>query len=172
MSISIRKAGPEDAAALVGLIVALARYERLEHEVEASEADLASHLAEDANPRCEAFLAEDEGGRSVGFALFYSDYSTFLTGWGIFLEDLYVLEEYRGHGIGLALLSRLAAEAVDRGARRLNWQVLDWNETAINFYKALGARAMDDWRGMRLEGGELSEMAGRWPEARNRIART
>jgi GNAT superfamily N-acetyltransferase len=160
MPIQLRQATPDDAEAIVELINDLADYEDLSHEVAADPRLLAAHLRPDANPGCEAILAEDGKGRPAGFALFYSDYSTFLTDWGIYLEDLFVREEYRGIGIGHALLSWLAAEAVRRGAVRLNWQVLDWNDLAIDFYTRMGARSLGEWQPMRLEGEALASFAG------------
>src|SRR5690606_20341758 len=114
----IRPAGPDDAATLVELILGLADYERLLDEARPDEAALRAHLADDARPRCEALLAETPDGRAIGFALFFANYSTFLTRWGIYLEDLFVRPEYRGQGVGFALLKRLAAVAVERGCER------------------------------------------------------
>ncbi|HMB92071.1 MAG TPA: GNAT family N-acetyltransferase [Rhodothermales bacterium] len=159
MSFSLRRATPEDADVLCDLILGLADYEKLLHEAKPDLAALRQHLAEDANPRCEALLANDEfTGDAVGFALFFPNYSTFLTRWGIYLEDLYVKPTFRGHGIGFALLQRVAQIAVARGAERLDWSVLDWNTPAIDFYHQLGAKAMDDWTGMRLTGDALQRL--------------
>lgn len=158
----LRRAGPEDAGVLVGMIRELAAYEKLEHEVESDPEALASHLAKDASPRCEAVLAESADGEPLGFALYYWSYSTFLTGWGVYLEDLFVREAHRGNGIGLQLLGWLAGETVARGGTRLTWQVLDWNEPAIGFYEKLGARALREWETMRLEDDALEGLAARY----------
>jgi len=154
----IRPATSEDAPALVDLILGLAEYERLRHEAAPDVEALRRHLAPDASPRCEALIAEDNAGRPVGLALYFYNYSTFLTAWGIFLEDLFVVPECRGQGIGMALLRRLGQRAVEQGCRRLDWNVLDWNEPAIGFYKSLGARPMDDWTTMRLTGEALATL--------------
>lgn len=152
----IRRALPADAPTLCRLIDGLAEFERLSHESNPDARALASHLSPDANPRCDALVAEDRAsGRALGFALFFPNYSTFLTGWGIYLEDLFVEPEARGRGIGKALLAAVAREAVLRGARRLDWSVLTWNEGAIGFYQSIGAKPMDDWKTMRLSGEAL-----------------
>ncbi len=155
----IRPAGPDDADALVTLILGLAEYERLRHEAAPDAEALRRHLAPDARPRCEAFLAvHTPTDEAVGMAIFFYNYSTFLTGWGLFLEDLFVMPEHRGEGVGLALLKRLAAHAVAQGCRRVDWNVLDWNEPAIGFYRKLGARPLDDWTTMRLTGDALAAL--------------
>ncbi len=162
MSFTIRAAGPEDAEVLCALIVGLAQYERLAHEAVPDAEALRRHLAADAHPRCEALLAEDEAtGEAVGFALFFPNYSTFLTRWGLYLEDLFVQPAHRGRGIGLSLLRRVAQIALERGCRRLDWSVLDWNAPAIDFYRRLGARALDDWTTMRLEDEALRRLGRR-----------
>ena len=159
MSFTLRTAGPDDVDALCDLILGLADYEKLLHEAHPDPEALRQHLAENANPRCEALLANDQiTGDAVGFALFFPNYSTFLTRWGIYLEDLYVKPAFRGRGIGFALLQRVAQIAVTRGAERLDWSVLDWNTPAIAFYQQLGAKAMDDWTGMRLTGEALQHL--------------
>jgi diamine N-acetyltransferase len=156
MPFTLRMAGPDDAAVICDLILGLADYEKLGHEAKPDPDALRHHLAEDANPRCETVLAEDKiTGETVGFALFFPNYSTFLTRWGMYLEDLYVKPGFRGRGIGFALLKRVAQITVARGAERLDWSVLGWNTPAIDFYHQLGAQAMDDWRGMRLTGTAL-----------------
>lgn len=155
MPVTIRPAHADDADTLVTLILGLAEYERLSHEARPDAAALRAHLSEPNGPRCEALLAEDENGRAVGFALYFSNYSTFLTRWGIYLEDIFVLPEYRGQGVGFALLKRVAEVAVARGCQRLEWNVLNWNEPAIGFYRKLGARPMDEWTTMRLSGDAL-----------------
>ncbi|GIV60077.1 GNAT family N-acetyltransferase [Rhodocaloribacter litoris] len=161
----LRPATPDDAGTLVDLIRGLAEYERLSHEARPDAGALRRQLAPEATPPLEAFIAEDEEGRALGFALYFYHYSTFLTAWGLYLEDLYVVPEARGQGIGFALLKRLAEVAVERGCPRLEWSVLDWNETAIRFYEKLGARPMDDWTTMRLTGPALEHL-GRPAEPR------
>ncbi len=153
----IRAATAADAPLVLELIRGLAEYERLAHEVVATEARLREHLGGDP-PACEALLAFS-GGAAVGFALFHGTYSTFLARPGIHLEDLYVPEEHRGRGHGRALLARLAALAVERGCGRLEWAVLDWNEPAIRFYRGLGAAPLEEWRSFRLTGAALEALA-------------
>lgn len=161
MSFSIRVATPSDAPDLVRLINSLAEYERLAHESHPDEATLARQLSEDASPRIEALVAIDQGSdRCVGFALYFHNYSTFLTNFGLFLEDLFVEPDFRGQGIGLALFRALAAIARDRGCQRLDWNVLDWNEPAIGFYQKLGAKSLSDWITMRLEREAIEALAG------------
>ena len=157
---TIRPATPDDAEALAGLIRELADYEKLAHEAAPDVRALRDHLSAEAVPRCEALLAERRtSGRAVGFALFFPSYSTFLTRWGIYLEDLYVQPEARSQGVGFALLQRVARVAAERGCERLDWSVLDWNELAIRFYEKLGAEPMSDWTTMRLSGAALRRLA-------------
>ncbi|HEY3820583.1 MAG TPA: GNAT family N-acetyltransferase [Polyangiaceae bacterium] len=155
----IRSARPEDVPAVLSLIRALARYEKLEHEVAGTEADLREHLF-GAVPRAEVALVEDAGSLAA-FALFFPNYSTFLCKPGLYLEDLFVLPEHRRKGYGRALLAHLAKLAVERGYGRFEWAVLDWNEPAIAFYRSLGARTMDDWRIFRVTGGALEKLASK-----------
>lgn len=143
---------------MLSLIRALARYERLEHEVVGTETALREHLF-GAQPRAEVALAE-EGGAIAGFALFFHNYSTFLCKPGLYLEDIFVLPEHRGRGHGRALLAHLARLALTRGCGRFEWSVLDWNEPAIGFYESLGARRLDDWRIFRVTGEALEKLAG------------
>jgi GNAT superfamily N-acetyltransferase len=124
----------------------------------AREETLQEHLFGE-NPYCEVLIAEDASG-PAGFALYFFNYSTFLTAPGIYLEDLFVLPERRGAGVGRALLTRLAQIALERGCARLEWSVLDWNEPAIGFYRRLGARMMDEWTTCRLSGDALLALAG------------
>jgi GNAT superfamily N-acetyltransferase len=154
----IRPATPADVPTVARLIRGLAEYERLAHEVVLDEDRLREHLF-GPRPYCEVLIAE-EAGAPVGFALFFHNYSTFLAKPGIYLEDLFVLPEHRGKGHGKALFAELARIAVARGCGRLEWWVLDWNEPAIGFYKALGAAAMDDWTVYRLTGDALTRLAG------------
>ncbi len=154
---AIRSATPADVPALFSLIQALAEYENLSDAVTGSPEQLAEHLF-GSRPYIEA-IAADHAGKVVGFALFLHNYSTFLTKPGIYLEDLFVLPDYRGQRIGKALLTYLAQIAVDRGCGRLEWSVLDWNEPAIGFYKRMGATVLPDWRVCRVTDDALAVMA-------------
>jgi GNAT superfamily N-acetyltransferase len=157
----IRSVRPDDVPAVLSLIRALARYEKLEHEVVGTEEDLWEHLF-GAHPRAEVALVEDGGGIAA-FALFFHNYSTFLCKPGLYLEDLFVLPDHRRKGYGRALLAHLAKLAVERGCGRFEWAVLDWNEPAIAFYRSLGARMLDDWRIFRVTGEALGKLAGTSP---------
>lgn len=164
MAFTLRVATPDDADDIVRLINALADYENLSHVSNPDPETVRAHLAADARPRCEAILAlDDASGEAVGFALYFANYSTFLTRWGIYLEDLFVDPSYRGQGIGFALLQRLAQIAVERDCQRLDWAVLDWNELAITFYEKIGARMQRDWIPVRLEGEALRALASAGP---------
>ena len=153
----VRSATAEDVPLILSFVWKLAEYEKLSHEVVATEESLRESLfGERAYAEVLlAFVGED----TAGFALFFHNFSTFLGKPGIYLEDLYVRPEYRGVGIGRALLSRLAELAVERGCGRLEWWVLDWNEPSVGFYKRLGAQAMDDWTVYRLTGDALERLA-------------
>lgn len=153
---SIRPARPDDAETIVGLIVELARYEKLEHEAKATPDDVRRHLF-GPRPAAEALIAEVDG-QPVGLALFFTNFSTFRGQPGIYLEDVFVQPDFRGRGIGKQLLKRLAELAVDRGCGRLEWAVLDWNAPAIAFYKSLNARPMDEWTVFRLEDDVLKQL--------------
>ena len=155
---SVRAAGPADAPVVARFIRDLARYERLEHQLDVDEVRLRRHL-DGPHPACGALLAE-VGGVPVGFALFFASYSTFRTAPCLWLEDLFVVPEQRGSGIGLSLLRAVAAVAVARGCPRLDWSVLDWNMDAIGFYERNGARLLADWRICRLEGDALQRLGG------------
>ncbi|MFW5664557.1 MAG: N-acetyltransferase family protein, partial [Coleofasciculus sp.] len=146
----IQPATPTDVPVLFELIQALAEYEKLSHLVTGTVDALQDHLF-GAKPYVEAILAEYEG-QTVGFALFFSNYSTFLTKPGIYIEDLFVRPEFRRQGIGKALLTYMAQLAIERDCGRLEWSVLDWNETAIAFYQRLGATVLPDWRICRVTG--------------------
>lgn len=148
-AVSIRPARRGDEEVLFTLIGELARFERLEHKVTGSAMELGEHLFGE-RPVAEALLAEVEG-TAVGFALFFTSYSTFLTRPGVYLEDLFVLESHRKSGIGRALLEAVRDVARSRRAGRLEWSVLDWNENAIAFYERFGATVMPDWRICRIE---------------------
>jgi GNAT superfamily N-acetyltransferase len=156
MSITIRRARPADAALILSLIRELAEYERLSHAVVATEDDLRGHLFGE-RPVAECLIGELDG-RPEGFALFFTNFSTFMARPGIYLEDLYVRPHARGAGLGKALLAHLAALAVERGCGRLEWAVLDWNEPAIGFYRALGAQPMSEWTVYRLQGNALHSL--------------
>ena len=158
MSLTIRPATAADAAVIHGFIRDLAEYEKLLHEVEASQADIAAMLFGD-NPRAFCDIAELDGA-PVGFALWFYNLSTFTGRHGIYLEDLYVRPETRGHGAGKALLANLARRCVEEGLTRLEWAVLDWNAPSIAFYDSLGASAKTDWITRRLSGEALARLAG------------
>ncbi len=157
MTTRLRSATRDDVPVIAELIRGLARFEKLEQEVVMTEELLAAGLFGD-RPYAEVVLAEDDG-RPVGFALFFHNFSTFLGRPGIYLEDLFVLPEQRGQGIGRMLLAHLARLAVERGCGRLEWAVLDWNRDAIKFYERLGARPNSDWTVYRLTGEALSGLA-------------
>ena len=153
--INIRPATKQDSSIIRELIHDLAVYERLEHEMIATEDDLRKTIFEQ---KCaEVFIAEWDG-HAVGFSLFFQNYSTFLGKPGIYLEDLFVKEDFRGLGIGSALLINLARIAKQRGCGRFEWSVLDWNTPAIDFYKSLGAEMMDGWTTCRLSGDNLERL--------------
>jgi GNAT superfamily N-acetyltransferase len=161
----IRPAVPADVPQVFAFIRALARFERLEHEVETEGAveRLHVHLF-GPRPACEVLIAEDPaaGGSALGFALFFPVYSTFKTEVCLHLEDLFVLPEARGRGIGEALLRAVAAVGDARGCARVQWNVLDWNRGAIQFYERLGATVLPDWRTCRVEGrAAIRALAGR-----------
>jgi len=155
---SIRAAIVEDIPAIFSLILALADYEKLSDKVTGDIETLQEDMF-GAKPCIEAIVAEIEPNQVVGFALFFTNYSTFLTRRGIYLEDLFVLSEYRGLGIGKALISNLAQIAVTRGYGRFEWSVLDWNEPAIAFYQRIGAEILPDWRICRVTGNALKQLA-------------
>jgi GNAT superfamily N-acetyltransferase len=158
--LAIRLATAADVPAILGFIRALARYEKLEHEVVASEAGLHATLF-GARPAAEVLLAE-LAGTPVGFALFFPSYSTFLAKPGLYLEDLFVEPAARGRGVGLALMSALARITVARNYGRFEWSVLDWNRPALDFYAKLGAVPMSEWTVQRLTGAPLAALAERW----------
>jgi GNAT superfamily N-acetyltransferase len=153
----IERATERDVPLILRLITALAEYEKMSADVIATEATLRQSLF-GPHPAAEVVIAY-AGDRPAGFALFFHNYSTFLGQPGIYLEDLYVMPEWRGHGFGKRLLAHLAALAVERGCGRLEWSVLDWNEPAIGFYKKLGAKPMDEWTVFRVTGGALQQLA-------------
>jgi GNAT superfamily N-acetyltransferase len=154
---SIRAAEPRDAREILRLIRELADYEKLSDMAVGTAEQLERSLF-GARPACEALVAEREG-RAVGFALFFTTFSTFLCKPGIYLEDLFVEPEQRGHGIGKALLRHLAQLAVERGCGRLEWRVLDWNEPSIRFYESLGAKLMPEWELVRMTADDFAKLA-------------
>jgi len=157
---SIRKAEQNDVSLILDFIKKLAEYERLSHEVVATELDLESYLF--GAKKVAEVLIGYEGEQPVGFALFFHNFSTFLGKPGIYLEDLFVLEEHRGKGYGKLLLASLASLALERNCGRLEWAVLDWNEPSIEFYKSLGARMMDEWTVNRMTGENLVKLANKY----------
>ncbi|MGN6101193.1 MAG: GNAT family N-acetyltransferase [Devosia sp.] len=156
MTLSIRPAVAGDEELIAGFILDLATYEKLAHEAQARPADLARDLF-GPQPRVFCDIAEWDGA-PVGFALWFYTYSTFQGRHGIWLEDLFVKPEARGHGIGKALLQRLARRCVDEGLGRLEWWVLDWNAPSIDFYRSQGAVLMDEWTKCRLDGAALAKL--------------
>lgn len=154
----IERASVADVPLLLSFIKELAEYERLSHEVTADEEILRESLF-GARPVAEALVGY-YGEAPVCFALFFYNFSTFLGRPGLYLEDLYVRPEMRGRGFGRAMLLHLARLAKERGCGRFEWSVLDWNQPAINFYKQLGARPMDEWTIFRLTGDALERLAG------------
>ena len=154
--LTFRYAHEGDCALILRFIRALAEYEKMSDEVVATEALLREWIFDKKKAEV-LFICEEE--KEVGFALFFHNFSTFLGRAGIYLEDLYVLPEYRGKGYGKALLNQLARIAVERGCGRLEWWCLDWNRPSIDFYLSLGAEPMADWTVYRLTGETLKEMA-------------
>jgi GNAT superfamily N-acetyltransferase len=157
MPLRIRPAVPGDGATILELIRGLADYEHLSHEVAATERLINAALFE-TPPAATALLAEDNN-RAIGFALYFFNFSTFLGRPGLYLEDLFVLPDERGRGVGSALLIELARIAVAKGCGRMEWSVLDWNEPSIAFYKGLGAAPLSDWTTYRLTGETLTRLA-------------
>jgi GNAT superfamily N-acetyltransferase len=156
--VTLRFAEPADAELIFQFVRELAEYERLSHEMVADLATLRDALF-GRRPRAEVVIADYEG-RPAGFALFFTSFSTFVGKPGIYLEDLFVRPGFRRRGIGRVMLAWLASLARQRGCGRLEWAVLDWNQPAIDFYKALGAQAMDTWTVFRLSGSALEQVAG------------
>ena len=161
MSVSIQAARERDVAVLHALIRALADYEKLGAQVVGTAEDLQRELFS-ARPVIEAVIAWDnerETESALGFALYFHNYSTFLARRGLYLEDLFVVCEARGRGIGKALIRHCARVAVERGCGRFEWSVLDWNQPAIEFYQSIGAAMLPDWRICRLSGEALTNFA-------------
>jgi GNAT superfamily N-acetyltransferase len=155
---SIRAATPADIPLILELIRALATYEREPDAVKTTEADLLRD-GFGKQPCFECLIAESEDGEAAGFALYFYNYSTWRGRSGIHLEDLFVLPRFRGLGIGKALLARVAARAAEQGCVRLQWDVLEWNQTAIDFYQGLGAQFLDEWRIMRVNDDAIRTLA-------------
>ena len=158
---SLRPAQPADVAHIHAMIVELAVFEKLEHLVIATEALLHEGLF-GPQPTCEAIVGVAQG-EVVSFALFFHNFSTFLTRKGLYLEDLYVKQAHRGNGFGRQMLVHLAQLALARGCGRFEWSVLDWNAPAIRFYQGVGADVMPDWRICRVAGDALTALASGMP---------
>src|SRR5215472_14264701 len=158
MATTIRPATPADVGQILTFIRGLAKYEREPDAVTATEEDLLRHGFGE-KPYFECLMVEQDG-KPAGFAFYFFDYSTWLGRPGLYLEDLFVEPAYRGLGIGKALMQRIAAIALERGCARLKWEVLDWNQPAIDFYGAIGAEFLDEWRNVRVSGEALRRLAG------------
>ncbi|WP_112662552.1 GNAT family N-acetyltransferase [Microvirga flavescens] len=158
MTLTIRPAEPRDAALVFAFIRELAEYEKLAHEVDATQDDVAQALFGE-NPRAFAEIAEWEG-EPAGFALWFYNFSTFRGRHGLYLEDLFVRPAFRSKGVGKALLRHLAQRCLREGLARLEWWVLDWNEPALRFYRSIGATPMDEWTVQRVTGDALERLAG------------
>jgi diamine N-acetyltransferase len=159
VSVTVRPVRCGEAGLVLDLVRGLAEYEKLAHEVEASEEALAAALFAE-NPRAFCEIGEVDG-EAAGFALWFYSFSTFRGRHGIYLEDLFVRPEHRGAGVGKALLVNLAERCVKEGLGRLEWAVLDWNQPAIAFYRSMGARLLDDWTVCRLDGAALLALGGK-----------
>jgi len=156
--VAIRPARAADVPALLSLFGELAAYERLEHEMQASEQKLSEALF-GSRPAATALIAERDS-ETLGYALYFPTFSSFLTTTGVWLEDLFVRPAHRGTGVGSALLSAVAAQVREQGGERLEWAALDWNEPALGFYRRVGARTMGEWITHRLDGEALARAAG------------
>ena len=155
--IRVTEATQADVPVILDFIKRLAEFEKLSNEVIVTPELLARHLF-GSNPAARVLLAESAG-KKIGFALFFTNFSTFLGKPGFYLEDLFVLPEARGQGAGKMLLTKIAAMAIEFGYGRLDWSVLDWNKSAIDFYEGIGAKPLSDWVTYRLTGGALSALA-------------
>jgi GNAT superfamily N-acetyltransferase len=154
---TIRPARAQDIALLLELFGELAEYEHLEHELHATEEQLAEALF-GPHPAAEALIAELDA-QALGYALFFPTFSSFLASTGVWLEDLFVRPSSRGEGVGRALLAAVAARVRERGGERLEWAALDWNELALGFYRRIGAQTMGEWITHRLDGEALASVA-------------
>jgi GNAT superfamily N-acetyltransferase len=166
-SLRIEPARPQHAAVLLSLVRELARFEKLEHQVVATEDRIRDELGA-AHPVIEASIAWRDGAGAdgpdaVGFALYFHNFSTFLSRRGLYLEDLYVVPQARGQGVGRALIAHVASIAVARGCGRFEWAVLDWNRHAIDFYRSIGAELLADWRICRVTGEALDRLGREGP---------
>jgi len=159
VNVDYRFATKEDVALILDFIKRLAEYERMSDQVVATEDMLCEWIFDKGKAEVIFALSDDSSAREVGFALFFHNFSTFLGRAGIYLEDLFVLPEFRGKGYGKGLLQALASIAVERGCGRLEWCCLDWNQPSIDFYLSLGAQQMDEWTTYRLAGDSLTAMA-------------
>jgi GNAT superfamily N-acetyltransferase len=157
MTVTVRPAIEPDTATILRFVRELAEYEREPDAVAATE-EMLAHALFGPDPAAEALIAAQDG-TSIGFALFFHNFSTWTGRRGLYLEDLYVTPDARGSGAGKALLAALARLAVERGCARFEWSVLDWNELAIGFYRSIGARPMDEWTVFRLDGDALAALA-------------
>ena len=158
--VSLRPAVREDVPLILELICELAEYERLRDSVVADADTLTANLFGE-QPDAEVVIAEWRG-EPAGFALYFHNFSTFMGRRGLYLEDLFVRPRFRGHGIGRVLMSHLAKLALERGCGRFEWAVLEWNEPAIRFYRAIGARGIDDWRIQRMTGDAIAKLAAEY----------
>jgi len=158
VSLSIRRAEPDDAALVYELVCALADYEKLRHEVDATPEEIAKALFA-PEPRLYCDLAEWNG-EAAGFAVWFLNFSTFRGRHGIYLEDVFVKPDFRGRGIGKALMRHLARTCVDNGYARFEWAVLDWNAPSIAFYQSIGAEIKGEWKVCRMSGPALAKFAG------------
>ena len=157
MSLSIRPARPREASLVFQFVRELAEYEKLEHEVQATEAMIDAALFGE-QPRVFCDIAEWDG-EPVGFAVWFLNFSTFSGRPGIYLEDIFVRPAFRGRGVGKALMVHLARKCVENGWARLQWSVLDWNTPSIEFYKSLGGVLLDEWTVVRVSGDALTRLA-------------
>jgi diamine N-acetyltransferase len=158
VSITVRPARPQDASLIYSLVRELADYERLTHEVDSTQEQIAAALF-DPQPRLFCDIAEWDG-EAVGFALWFLNFSTFRGKHGLYLEDLFVRPALRGKGIGKALMQQLARHCLDKDLARFEWTVLEWNKPSIEFYRSIGAKLLDDWRVCRMSGEALAKFAG------------
>jgi GNAT superfamily N-acetyltransferase len=155
VTVTLRDATTDDAGLIAGFVRALAEFEKLADHAVASDADFVAAIAGD---KVSALIAEKDG-TAVGFALWFQTFSTFTGQPGFYLEDIYVEPEYRGHGIGRAILRNLAGRALAMGCARMEWAVLDWNKPAVDFYRAIGAKPMAEWTVQRMDRGGLAALA-------------
>jgi diamine N-acetyltransferase len=158
VSISVRPARPQDASLIYSLVRELADYERLTHEVDSTQEQIAAALF-GPQPRLFCDIAEWDG-EAVGFALWFLNFSTFRGKHGLYLEDLFVRPALRGKGIGKALMQQLARHCLDKDLARFEWTVLEWNKPSIEFYRSIGAKLLDDWRVCRMSDEALAKFAG------------